>query len=476
MKQSIYLRDEYNTIGKGDIMKTKTKVTRNFLGVMICLALLVGVLSGVSITANAAETYDVWVGGVQVTDDTADDVFGDGTVSYNTDTKTLTLNGYTYEGTGYEYYSQDGESYTAVIYSVESITVELLGNSLLVNTYTDESQFKYGDGIISEGSITVAGNGNLNISGDYGINSYEDVVIGGGTVEINSTGDSITVDGDVEIRDANVILDAEMNGIYAGGSVKITDSVVSINAAGDGIYAYDGNVEIDCTEVTTNANFPGLVGTKVSVKSDQDYGIFAYKDLVMNERLTISTPDEGEISELTENGGGFDPYTYNTIVDSDGNIAKEVVIEPLGYDVKIEGVDFELSITVPAGQSIAEAYGADFTGYLDPTKEGYTFGGWYTDENCTEGNEFSFDMVINADVTVYAKWVEDKPADETPVPDPTEEPINTPKPGNQNNQKVENPETDDSSNMLLWFILLVAGGSCFFVMNFNRKKDRTEEN
>ena len=50
----------------------------------------------------------------------------------------------------------------------------------------------------------------------------------------------------------------------------------------------------------------------------------------------------------------------------------------------------------------------DYGGYVakptDPTKSGYTFGGWYTDNKCTKGNEFSFDTKIIGDMTLYAKW------------------------------------------------------------------------
>ena len=51
----------------------------------------------------------------------------------------------------------------------------------------------------------------------------------------------------------------------------------------------------------------------------------------------------------------------------------------------------------------------------EPTRVGYTFGGWYTDEACTDGNEFDFeanDGTIDEDTTIYAKWVEDELMDE----------------------------------------------------------------
>lgn len=40
-----------------------------------------------------------------------------------------------------------------------------------------------------------------------------------------------------------------------------------------------------------------------------------------------------------------------------------------------------------------------------PTRIGYTFGGWYTDQACTAGNEFTETTPVTANVTAYAKWI-----------------------------------------------------------------------
>ena len=42
----------------------------------------------------------------------------------------------------------------------------------------------------------------------------------------------------------------------------------------------------------------------------------------------------------------------------------------------------------------------------DPKLNGYTFGGWYTD-NGTFNNRFTFDGIIDGDTTLYAKWTQD---------------------------------------------------------------------
>ena len=49
----------------------------------------------------------------------------------------------------------------------------------------------------------------------------------------------------------------------------------------------------------------------------------------------------------------------------------------------------------------------------DPTREGYTFGGWFTDKECTEA--FDFDTKVTKNLTLYAKWTEDG-AQPTPPP------------------------------------------------------------
>lgn len=49
----------------------------------------------------------------------------------------------------------------------------------------------------------------------------------------------------------------------------------------------------------------------------------------------------------------------------------------------------------------------------DPTREGYTFGGWYTDAGCTTAYEFS--TPVTGDLTLYAKWTP-KPNEPDPSP------------------------------------------------------------
>lgn len=40
----------------------------------------------------------------------------------------------------------------------------------------------------------------------------------------------------------------------------------------------------------------------------------------------------------------------------------------------------------------------------DPTRRGYEFGGWYVNQTCAEGSEWTVPETLSADVEVYAKW------------------------------------------------------------------------
>lgn len=50
----------------------------------------------------------------------------------------------------------------------------------------------------------------------------------------------------------------------------------------------------------------------------------------------------------------------------------------------------------------------------DSEREGYSFGGWYTDEECAEGNEYNFSTPVYGDMTLYAKWIQNEETDPEP--------------------------------------------------------------
>ena len=82
------------------------------------------------------------------------------------------------------------------------------------------------------------------------------------------------------------------------------------------------------------------------------------------------------------------------------------------YYINDSGTLFKLNAGVKVSFNAGEGSKVDFqttaaNGSVakpaDPTREGYTFAGWYTDEACTEAYDFS--VAVTADITLYAKWV-----------------------------------------------------------------------
>ena len=78
---------------------------------------------------------------------------------------------------------------------------------------------------------------------------------------------------------------------------------------------------------------------------------------------------------------------YNYVWEIIRHVYAEVTFETNG------GAEME-SVFVPKGGTIEMP--------AAPTKDGYTFGGWYTDEALTQ--PFDFATVLNENLTLYAKW------------------------------------------------------------------------
>ena len=103
-------------------MKNKKHITT-----LILLTLLFMLIFAISVSAES-EAYQLYVSGVQVTSENAADVLGDGTVSYDSETKTLTLNNAKITDC---YTLELGQENTCVgIYTaIDNLTVNLVGTN-----------------------------------------------------------------------------------------------------------------------------------------------------------------------------------------------------------------------------------------------------------------------------------------------------------------------------------------------------------
>ena len=108
-----------------------------------------------------------------------------------------------------------------------------------------------------------------------------------------------------------------------------------------------------------------------------------------------------------EASGAFSATGHNNYCDS------PIACDAKGnlYYINDSGALFKLNAGVKVSFNAGEGSKVDFqttaasgsvTKPADPTREGYTFAGWYTDEACTEA--YKFDAAVTADMTLYAKW------------------------------------------------------------------------
>lgn len=126
---------------------------------------------------------------------------------------------------------------------------------------------------------------------------------------------------------------------------------------------------------------------------------------------------------------------------------------------------------------------ADENGHVtkpeDPVREGYVFGGWYTDEACTEAFDFE-NAVVTEDLTLYAKWTKIDDGEEEKPEDPgtPEKPGDVQKPGQaddsskdvQTGKEAVTPKTGDNTQLPFGYAAAVLGAGVLAAAAAKRRK------
>lgn len=125
------------------------------------------------------------------------------------------------------------------------------------------------------------------------------------------------------------------------------------------------------------------------------------------EKLTSSSPDlpsgawvlyfKTDVKVESSN-----PQTSYTITLSD---KEGVVSDSLTAELKEK---FKVEFDVQGGSPVSAQYiekGGKVTEPPNPTQAGYTFGGWYKNADCSDGQEWNFATdTVTSNITLYAKW------------------------------------------------------------------------
>lgn len=172
---------------------------------------------------------------------------------------------------------------------------------------------------------------------------------------------------------------------------------------------YNGDEKFDFDADTTKApNVLNLVAkwekSKYTVKFVSEHGSFADQTIEHGKPI-----DTDKLTPPIVEGFTFDGWYADKAHETKFDFNTQITSDTKVY-AKWTAKDYEVSFitehgNAPASQNVPYNKTADDPGTL--TAEGYTFIGWYADENRTI--EFDFNTQITHDTKVYAKWEKNAP-------------------------------------------------------------------
>ena len=122
-------------------------------------------------------------------------------------------------------------------------------------------------------------------------------------------------------------------------------------------------------------------------------------------KIEIKLCFPGKTPANTDEGGLFNEViTYFGQEGASWNPGVKNTAYIWGYATTYYDVSFDSNGGTAVDTQKNVQYGTTATKPENPTREGYRFLGWFTDADCTEGNEFNFTQGVTKTMTLYAKW------------------------------------------------------------------------
>lgn len=266
------------------------------------------------------------------------------------------------------------------------------------NSLTDGAVYSFPDAetdepnatLFSEADLTIAGDGELVVTGNYndGINSDDGLVIDGGTISVVAADDGIRGKDYVIVNTGTITVEAVGDGIKADndeeaerGYVQITDGTVDLLAGDDGIQAAT-DVLVIGGQLTIEAG--SVSGTGRAIQSDVMVDISggvidatAVDDAIHSNdavtidggTITLAAGDDGVHGDLAVNIGGGSI----TITESFEGIESEVITIDDGF-VDITSSDDGLNVaSAEADASTEPASGGRGGGGGDDVGDHYIY-------------------------------------------------------------------------------------------------------
>lgn len=272
-------------------------------------------------------------------------------------------------------------------------TTTLSGSAKIQNCHVQSTV--HGGGIESAGVLTV--NGNVEITGCTMGMTPDAMYFNNGTVSGGIFDGKVTkLDGTISGGrfDGEVI---NRGGAISGGTfnreVSNEGNIENGMFNGEVINQSNGTIKagtfrntVDNVGTISGGTFSGAVENAAKGKITD--GTFTETSTVNNK----GTIEKGEFSGTVENqtGGTIGGGTFSGTVTNNGTI---------------NGGTFAVTFDTKGGSIVSVENvlnGQKATKPADPTREGYTFDGWYTEEACA--NLYNFDTSVQNALTLYAKW------------------------------------------------------------------------
>ena len=340
---------------------------KKLFAILLSIVMVAGLLPTV---AFAAENYNLYVNGEQFTSEKLSIACGEGTASYDPNTKTLTLNNATITNGGK---SDESPKYGIRVVGDTDLTIKLSGtNSITLDNgggiFADGSSDNYN--IIGDGKLTInvkwdalyTLNGNISISEGAelditsaqgcGITSYNKGIISidGAKVAVSSYYTAASAK-ELEIKNnSEVVLIAsadQFNAVYMGdengaGKIEIINSKVEATSYYPALFT-EGNLTVNGGEVKCTSTADGAIWTKgnILIKGGAKVTTDSKYPMGGNGSFTV---EEAEIDAKNTNENNIPAIFDESVpVIADGyhlNYAKAVDSEGTEIDLLSSGTQY----------------------------------------------------------------------------------------------------------------------------------------
>lgn len=175
---------------------------------------------------------------------------------------------------------------------------------------------------------------------------------------------------------------------------------------------------VGCGSLSTSIVSTTSLSTLTTTETDSSTTENTTVDTTMVYVVSFDVGQGSDVSSMTVTNGSAinlpisvrEGYTFLgwTLMDSEET---EIIIEPFQPNSNITLYakwsinQYTISFNTNGGiaiDSITQDYNTNISQPENPTKDGYTFGGWYLDIELT--NEYVFSTMPSENITVYAKW------------------------------------------------------------------------